>query len=74
MIQMDPGAPRKVLAWAHEHGGLHSDCQVAADPCQRCVGVMMEAFDHFYGQAPSVMDVLRMIQADFEKDDEDDRE
>lgn len=74
MIQMDPGMPRRVLDWAQEHGGVHSDCLVAADPCQRCIDVVVRAFDHFYGQAPSVLEVLRMIQADFEKDEEEDRE
>lgn len=43
--------PAKVAARANENG-LHATC-VNAGPrgtCTRCVGVMQEAFNHFYGQ------------------------
>lgn len=46
-------SPRKVLDLALERGA--EPACVGAGPggaCQQCHGIMMDAFDHFYGDVP----------------------
>jgi len=67
-MSFDPGMPRKVLRWAHEHGGVHNDCLISGDPCGSCERVILAAFDHFYGHAANIGEVLSLVIADYRQD------
>jgi hypothetical protein len=60
--------PRKVLRWAHEHGGVHTDCLISGKPCESCERVIISAFDHFYGHATDIGEVLALVVADYRQD------
>ena len=70
-MDFDPGMPRKVLEWAQSHGGLHSDCLVATDPCGPCRATVVSAFDHFYGHHEDLGDVLEAISKDFRDEEQE---
>lgn len=69
-MDIDPGMPQKVLAWAQSHGRLHSDCLVASDPCASCTATVVAAFDHFYGHHESLGEVLTAIFQDFRDEEQ----
>jgi len=64
----DSGMPRRVLRWAHEHGGVHNDCLISGTPCESCETVIIASFDHFYGHASDIGAVLAMVIADYRQD------
>lgn len=65
---IDPGMPHKVLQWAQDHGGVHNDCFTAGDPCDQCKATIMASFDHFYGHAADIGEVLSLVFEDFKLD------
>lgn len=70
----DHGIPKKVLRKAAQLG-VHPDC-IAGDPhdmCTQCDGLLMLAFDHFYGHAANAFEVLSMIKDDFVSEIMDDQ-
>lgn len=67
-MSLDPGMPRKVIRWAHDHGTVHNDCLASGKPCKSCEDIVMASFDHFYGHATDIGEVLALIATDFRRD------
>ena len=67
----DSGLPLQVLRRAQSRGILHNDCLASQKPCVWCLALVNEAFDHFYGHAPSEAELIALIFDDFLKEETD---
>lgn len=72
-LMAEIGMPRKVWRKAQELGA-HNDCLVSGSPCSACEEIIVQAFDFFYGDEPTLGDVLGDIIKDTYEDDADDDE
>lgn len=63
----DIGIPRKVLAHISETSQVHNDCLAAGSEacCSDCSTLIIEGFDHFYGDLPTIGEKLAAIMSDF---------
>jgi hypothetical protein len=72
-MAIENSIPRKVLAKAHRLG-VHNDCLVAGagNECASCNDNLMLAFEFFYGDLPTLQEMIRAVTEDFRHDLEED--
>lgn len=69
MNSVEPSVPRRVLAWAREHGTIHNDCLLASNPCQDCRELIMRGFEVVYSNDKlTEAEVIAAIVKDFSAD------